>query len=65
MSHFWSNSASHINLCFPIYYEKKMLTNSIWLIITKNNPKIAENGRKSLKVLDNWLRTGKNDLDDS
>ena len=30
--------------------------------ITKNNQKIAENGRKSLKVFDNWLRTGKNDL---
>ena len=27
--------------------------------ITKKN---AENGRKSLKVFDNWLRTGKNDL---
>ena len=30
--------------------------------MTKNNQKIAENDRKSLKVFDNWLRTGKNDL---
>ena len=36
--------------------------NSIWLKLTKNNQIIAKNGRKSLKVFDNWLRTGKNDL---
>ena len=27
----------------------------------KNNETIAENDKKSLKALDNWLRTGKND----
>ena len=61
----------HINFCLSIFFrfeQTKYLKNlnyffnSIWLKITKNNQQIAENGRKSIKVFYNWLRTGKNDL---
>ena len=46
MSHLWSNSASHIILCFPIYNEEKKSGISLYIYIFFN-PKLAKIGGKN------------------